>query len=208
MSIGTADSGRPVSAAECERLWAAWTPAEVARRLSAVRVPWYVAGGWALDLFAGGLDRTHSDLEIGVPSSGFDEIAAALPGFEWDVVGDGRIRPYPAASDEHHQTWLRDPASGRYHLDVFREPHIGDRWVCRRDPSLTLPFDELILRTTDGIPYSVPEAALLFKAKSVRDKDEADFQRVLPAMTSDRRSRLATWLTLIHPGHPWIDRLS
>ena len=31
----------------------------------------------------------------------------------------------------------------------------------------------------EGIPYAAPEAALLFKAKHLRDKDHADFQRVL-----------------------------
>ena len=33
--------------------WAPWTPKEVAERLKDVTVPWYVAGGWAIDLFLG-----------------------------------------------------------------------------------------------------------------------------------------------------------
>ncbi|WP_373862849.1 nucleotidyltransferase domain-containing protein [Nocardia amamiensis] len=200
--------GRLLSAEEAAELWTAWIPAEVAERMSSVTVPWCIAAGWALDLFTGGGARQHDDLEIAVPQQSFSEVAAAFPGFEWDVVGDGRVWPFPAQAANHHQTWLRDPATGRYRLDVFREPHVGDRWVCRRDPSITLPYDELILHTSDGIPYITPEVALLFKAKARRDKDEADFRRVLPAMDRSQRSRLSDWLSRVHPGHPWLEETS
>jgi hypothetical protein len=126
------------------------------------------------------------DLEIAVPAARFGEVAAAFPGFDWDVVGDGRIWPFPDQSVDHHQTWLRDPATGRYRIDVLREPHVGGLWVCRRDPSITLRYGELI-RRSEGIPYATPEVALLFKAKHVREKDEADFQRVLPKMNQTQR---------------------
>ena len=119
-----------------------------------------------------------------------------------------RSRPFPEQFENHHQTWLREPEIGRYRLDVFREPHTGDRWVCRRDASITLPYSELIQRTSDGVPYVVPEVALLFKAKHLRDKDQADFHRVLPMMDQTRRSRLTGWLSQVHPDHPWIDKLS
>jgi hypothetical protein len=201
-------AGRALSASECRRLWAAWTPAEVVERLSGVTTRWYVAAGWALDLFVGGIGREHDDIEIGVPGEGFGEVADAFPSFEWDVVGAGQIWPFPKEAANHYQTWLREPSTGRYRLDVFREPHCGDRWVCRRRVSITLPYDELILRTADGIPYVIPEIALLFKAKELREKDEADFRRVLPAMDGSRRSRLSEWVSQVHPGHPWLERLS
>jgi hypothetical protein len=62
--------------------------------------------------------------------------------------------------------------------------------VCLRDASITLPYSELILRTSEGIPYAAPEVVLLFKAKHLREKDIADFQGVLPTMDQTRRSRL------------------
>lgn len=187
--------------------WDAWTPVEVAQRLSAVAVPWCVVGGWALDLYIGCTTRDHDDIEIAVPAEQFDQVIAALPGYEWDIAGDGRVWPYPQQLAIHFQTWLREPATGRYRLDVFREPHIGDRWVCRRDGSLTLPYAELIGRSRDGIPYCIPEVVLLFKAKHRRWKDQVDFERVLPELDSARRSRLGTWLSRVHPGHRWIDAL-
>ncbi|WP_280256356.1 hypothetical protein [Nocardia wallacei] len=201
-------AGRVLSVAECNRRWRAWTPAEVAERLAGAPPCWYVAAGWALDLFVGGLGRAHYDLEIGVPRGRFAEIADAFPGYEWDVVGDGHVWPYPEEADNQHQTWLREPKTGRYHLDVFREPHRDDHWVCRRDSSITLPFDELILRTADGIPYAIPEVVLLFKAQAQRPKDETDFRHTLPALNRAQRSRLSDWLSRVHPGHPWLAPLS
>ena len=106
-----------------------------------------------------------------------------------------------------HQTWLREPATGRYRLDVFREPHDGDHWVCRRDASITMPYAELILRTADNIPYVIPEVVLLFKAKGLRPKDQADFLHALPLLDRSRRSRLSEWLSRVHPDHPWLQAL-
>jgi Aminoglycoside-2''-adenylyltransferase len=201
-------AGRELADAEINELWEAWTPSEVAQRMSMVTAPWYVAAGWALELFTGEIAREHDDLEIAVPAVRFGEVMAAFPGFDWDVVGDGQVWPFPEQLANHHQTWLREPGTGRYRIDVFREPHVGDHWVCRRDASITLPYSELILRTSEGIPYAAPEVALLFKAKHLRDKDIADFQRVLPTMDQTRRSRLIGWLSRIHPGHPWIETLA
>lgn len=200
-------TGRVLSDAEIDAAWRPWTPDEVVRRLSSVTAPWCVAAGWALELFCDSAARAHHDLEIAVPAARFEEIEAALPGFAWDVVGDGRVWPYPQARAEHFQTWLRDPASGHYHLDVFREPHVDDHWVCRCDPSITLPYSELILHTRTGVPYLAPEVVLLFKAKHLRPKDDIDFAGVLPAMDTERRSRLRDWLAQVHPGHRWIAEL-
>ena len=88
------------------------------------------------------------------------------------------------------QTWMSDRATGVHLLDVFREPHDGDTWICRRDPSIRRPYTDVIKTTEDGIPYVVPEVVLLFKAKHTREKDEADFRRALPLLDASRR----TWL--------------
>lgn len=200
--------GRQLSDTEIAKLWDAWTPRDIACRLATVSVPWCVTAGWALDLFAGRVSREHDDIEISIPAARFEEIQAAFTGFEWDVVGAGRIWRLPEQFANHFQTWLREPTTGRYRVDVFREPHLGDRWVCRRDAAITLPYRELIAHTEDGIPYVIPEVALLFKAKHLRAKDEADFAHVLPLLDPVRRSRLSTWLSRVHPGHRWIDALA
>lgn len=186
--------------------WDAWRPEEIARRLAGVGAPWYVAAGWAIDLFLGGERRAHGDLEIAAPHDRFGEIAAALPGLEFIVVGDGLAWPLANAGEQyelHHQTWVREPGSGCWRVDVFREPGDADGWVYRRDARIRLPYERVIARTAAGIPYCRPEIALLFKAGSERPKDEGDFAAVLPRLGPEARSWLAGALGLVHPGHPW-----
>ena len=196
-------------------LWDAWRPEYVAALLEGVEAPWYVAAGWAIDLYLGEERRAHDDLEIAVPRVRFPEIGERLSGFELfipdsDLTDPGLVWPFvqaPSALAGHHQTWVREPESLRWRLDVFREPSDGDVWICRRDERIRLPYVDVIERTDRGIPFARPELVLLFKAKHVRPKDEADFEAVLPRLGPDRRRWLAAALRLVHPGHPWSDRL-
>ncbi|MEU9279981.1 hypothetical protein [Streptomyces sp. NPDC048341] len=196
---------------EVEARWAdAWRPEQVAERLDGVGAPWCVAAGWALDLFRGERSRPHGDLEIAVPAAEFPEIRQRFPEYVFDAVGSGRV--WSGAGAEAlaatHQTWLRDPASGQFLFDVFREPHEGGTWIFRRDERLRLPYEAIIERTAGGVPYLMPELVLLFKAKATRPKDQADFDGVLPLLGQGRRDVLSGWLELVHPGHPWLEELA
>ncbi len=193
-----------------DALWNPWTPDEVAALLADVSTRWYVVAGWAIDLSLGAETRLHEDVEIGVPVSGFAELRDVLHDYDCCVVGSKegeRGMRWPLTSpafDEHFQTWFSDPSTGEFRLDVFRDPHDADTWLCRRDTSIRLPYDDLIRSTPTGIPYMTPEVALLFKAKHTRDKDCADFFNVLPLLNAQQVEWLRTHLAQLHPGHPWL----
>jgi len=174
-----------------------------------VKAPWAVASGWAIDLFLGVQSREHRDVDIAVPVGAFDEVRAALAPYEFEIVGSGRRWPLsdPKAFASTHQTWLRDPASGAYKLDLFREPHDGEVWICRRDRSIRILYADLIHRTKDGVPYVIPEVVLLFKARAQRPADESDFEGTLPLLDPASRRWLAGALRRTQPGHLWIARL-
>jgi hypothetical protein len=193
-----------------EARWAqCWKPRDVARRLAGISVPWYVAAGWALDLYRGVQTREHHDIEIAVPVGRFPEIRERFAKFTFDAVGAGRIweSATPQVLSATRQTWLRDPETGGYLLDVFREPHDGDLWICRRDGTIRLAYAEIIQHTSDRIPYLIPELVLLFKAKHVRPKDQVDFDSVLALLTHTQRETLSRLLKQVHPGHAWLAAL-
>ena len=190
--------------------WEAWRPEDAARRLAGAEAPWCVAAGWAISLFLGYEHRDHEDLEVAVPAHGFSAIAPRLGDCELFVVGDGEAWSLADAGgmfDEHHQTWVRESATGLWRLDVFREPAQGDTWICRRDERIRLPYERVIARTAEGIPYARPEIVLLFKAKAARPKDEDDLTAVLPRLEPEARRWLVDALGVVHPGHRWIARL-
>ena len=188
--------------------WEAWHPAEAARRLADIDVPWAVIAGWSLDLFRGRQTREHEDLEIAVPQHSVAAVLDALGDLEHFVIRDGLAHPVtPETLEGTHQTWLRERGTGIWRLDVIREPWEGDTWICRRDPSLLRSGADVIAHTAEGIPYQQPEIALLFKAKHTREKDQADFEAVLPLLRPSARAWLSESLELVHPGHPWLGEL-
>jgi hypothetical protein len=193
--------------------WEPWSPDEVATRLRAVTAPWCVAGGWALDLCRGEQTRPHEDLEIALPAAAFGQVRAALAGCDFEVAGDGKLWPMDGpAFATMHQTWVSElvpgpPGRRVYRLDVFREPSRDGEWVCRRDEGIQLPYERVIRRDRTGLPYLAPEIALLFKAKAMRPKDEADFRAMVPLLAPGERDWLRRMLDRVHPGHAWIRAL-
>jgi len=192
--------------------WDPWRPEEVAQLLAGVDVPWYVAAGWALDLFVREERRAHEDLEIAVPNARWGEIESVLAGFEIFVItGRAEATPLAEARDrlpDTHQTWIREPATDLWRFDVFREPSVGDTWICRREPSIRLPYERVIEWTDDRIPFGRPEIVLLFKARHVhQEKNQRDFETTLPHLDAERRSWLRDALERAHPGHRWLGAL-
>jgi hypothetical protein len=183
----------------------------VAVQLHGVAAPWCVAAGWAIDLFLGGVPREHEDLEIAVPAAHAAEVFAALDPLEPYVARVGRALPLSEAAEfldaGVHQTWMLERERPCWRLDVFREPSDGQTWICRRDESIRMGYDELIERTDTGIPYLRPDVVLLFKAKHARPKDDGDFEAALPRLAAARREWLREALELVHPGHRWLPEL-
>ena len=172
--------------------------------------PWCVAGGWALDLFLGRVTRAHHDVEIAL----FREDQALLHGhlrdWRFEKVLDGRFVPW--TSDEHldlpvHEIHGRSNEEPPLALEFLLNERRGDDWVFRRNPSVTLPIDRAIVRTAIGYPALCPAITLLYKAKSPRPKDDADFRSVRDALDDARRSWLCGALDTCHPGHSWRDEL-
>ncbi|MFC4947784.1 nucleotidyltransferase domain-containing protein [Pseudonocardia sp. GCM10023141] len=192
--------------------WRAWSPAEARDRLRLVRVAggaplrWAVAGGWAVDLHLGHETRPHSDLEITVVDRDVPALLAAFtaPHWRWVVPHEGMLHATDSpALGQTHQVWLWSEDEQAFVLDVFREPHGDATWVCRRDERITLPWDQVVERTPDGVPYLAVETVLLFKAKHLRPKDVGDLESVLPTLDADRRRWLREAVEQVHPGHAW-----
>jgi hypothetical protein len=190
--------------------WAAWTPETVATHLAGLDVTWAVAGGWAIDLFLGRVTRAHEDVEIVVPAADAESLMRHFPApaWAWRVPFPDELRaPDAEALDQTHQTWLWQDSEHAFVLDVFRNLHDAGTWICHRDESIRAPWENVVARTSAGIPHLAPEVVLLHKAKHQRPKDLADLEAVLPHLGPDARSRLRDWLGRAHPGHPWLDRL-
>jgi hypothetical protein len=190
--------------------WSAWHPQELAHRLAPVARPWCVVGGWALDLWHGEETRPHEDIEFTILRGDFALFRAALSGLRLHAVGDGHVEPLgegEAPPADRAQVWCEDVAAACWRVDMMLEDGTPETWVYKRDPAIRRPRGEVVHVTERGIPYLAPEAILLFKAKYRRDKDEADFSRVLPKLDAAQRRWLGACIARVHPGHAWLEAL-
>lgn len=198
--------------------WAARTPQDAAEAFAGYPGRWWVAGGWCLEAFTG-VRRDHGDIDLEALRQDLPLLRRHFAGrFHTWAVGSGMLLAlYPddrpeAPADEVlfegcGQFWLRPDPYLPWEYDVQFNLGNDEHWAYKRDPSLTLPWSQ-VLWQRDGIHYLQPEIQLLYKAKGLRDKDEADFAATLPHLDDARRGWLAGALDRTLPGHPWRDRLS
>jgi Aminoglycoside-2''-adenylyltransferase len=188
--------------------------------MAGYRRPWWVAGGWALDLLLGRKTRPHADLEISMLAGDQQALFDHLRGWDLRLAAPGQSFPQWDGSriqSPFHQVWARrgpgrtsgaeEFAADPTMLGFLLEQGSTDRWVFRRHPAITRPLHQLGRTTADGVPFVAPEVALLFKAKLPRFKDQRDFDRVLPHLDGPARAWLAWALEQAYPGNPWRARI-
>ncbi|MFC6775704.1 nucleotidyltransferase domain-containing protein [Methylobacterium gregans] len=78
-----------------DEAWDAWSPHELGQRLREATLPWYVAGGWALDVWHGKQTREHEDLEFVVLRNDADHFRTILHELDFFTVRNGTITYLP-----------------------------------------------------------------------------------------------------------------
>jgi len=196
-----------------QELWNPLSVPEVADLLKAFGRPWWVAGGIAIDHFIGKKTREHSDLDILIQRSDQQAAQVALAG--WDLRAadpPGSLRSWKAGEilpAEVHVIWGRPEFSGPWRLELMLLDVEGENWIYRRDRRIWGPVSAMTQKTSGDIQYLAPEIQLLYKSKSIRDKDQQDFENTLPLLSHLQRAWLKNSLEIAYQGvHPWADRLA
>ena len=197
--------------------WQPWQPEEVAKLFSTLTVPWWIAGGWALDLFLGEQTREHEDIDVQFLRRDQQEVRAIFRGWDVQEAHPGKLPadwPFSewklgqSLSPDVHDVWCRPNKAAPWAIQLMVADTLNDQWFFRRDARIRRPLATVGHRTKDGIPYLALEIQLLYKAKSPRPKDEADFARVLSSLDRESRQWLAQSIALVHPGHRWLVALT
>ena len=83
-----------------------------------------------------------------------------------------------------------------------------ENWIFKRDESIRRSLKSVTVTTSDGLSLLAPEIQLLYKSKSLRPKDQQDFQNTLGAMSAAQKSWLRDALTKVYKeGHTWLTQL-
>jgi hypothetical protein len=179
--------------------WEPLRPGDAAVLLRDLDAPWWIAGGWSLDLFLGADTRPHKDLDVAVLRRDQRRVFEALPGWELAVAHantllewDGEDLPFG-----RHGIWARPRRATHWHLEFVFDDADGDEWRYRREPQVTRPLESL---GPAGGPHP-PEVTLLYKARDAGH--ERDWDAVAPRLEASARAWLADAVALAHPHSPY-----
>jgi hypothetical protein len=195
--------------------WGPWEPAslaEVTGVFGTCQVPWWIAGGYAIELAAGRRVRDHEDIDVLVLRRDQLVVQQVLAGWQWHAADPpGTLRPWLPAEQlpaDVHDIWCRPGPDAPWRIQVMLDEASGSDWVSRRDQRIRRPIASIGSATADGIPYLAQEIQLFYKANNIRPKDEKDFAITLPMLTSPQREWLSGAIGMVYGhGHPWLARL-
>ena len=192
--------------------WEPLSVAEVAELLSGLCVPWWIAGGLAIDLFVGRETRSHGDTDVLIRRDDQLEVQRYLAGWDLHKTQQPGLKPWPTGeflARPVDDIWCRRTQDSAWQLQLMLLDTEGDQWVFKRDPTIRGAMSHLGRHTPSGVPYMAPEIQLLYKAKpTTLEKDEADLQAAVPLMDESACTWLLECLRKRFPeGHAWIDQL-
>ena len=198
---------------EEEKPWSPLSVHALAELFGNADFPWWVAGGIALELALGRALRTHSDIDVLVLRRDQEKVRALLAGWDcWAADPPGTLRPW--RPDERlgaavHDVWCRHRPSDPWHFQLMLDESRRERWISRRDRAVQADVDAIGRLSADGIPYLVPHVQLFYKAKTIRPKDQLDFEACLAgAIDLDQRWLHAAISQAYGPAHPWLVALA
>ncbi len=186
-------------------------PNDAASLLGTLPAPWFIAGGWAIDAFVGRETRPHGDLDVAVLRDDQQTLRLHLAGWDLHVAtAPGVLTPWDGSPipPDLHVIWCRPAPGQAWAFELLLNDHNDSDWLFRRNHNVRMALSDIGWTTRDGLPCLVPEIVLLYKAKALRETDEADLRNCLPVMTASARSWLAEAVASTHgPNHPWLKEI-
>ena len=176
------------------------------------RFPWWVAGGYAIELAVGHAFREHDDMDVLILRRDQASVRSLLA--SWDcrpVDTAGLLRSWSAGDTlplDVHEVWCREETDAPWRFSLMLDEAEGETWYSRRDATVRKAVAELTVQREGAPPFLAPDVQLYYKAKNVRAKDEQDLEMVLPMLTKRQRAWLAESVYRTYGAeHPWLARI-
>src|SRR5450631_2540806 len=105
--------------------------------------PWWVAGGWAVDMFLGSITRSQSDVDIAVLRADQDMLWRYLKGWALFKAISGTL--YPWSAEERLELPVHEIRAHRAgeSLEFLFNERVADRWAFRRNTAVSMPLNAI-----------------------------------------------------------------
>ena len=176
--------------------------------------PWAVCSGWAIDLFLNCVTRPHKDVDFAVLRKDQLKIQEHLLSRSWTLekAVKGQLLSWQVGEWINlpiHTIWCKHPKASPDFVELLFNEVDEVNFHFRRDTSITLPVEKMIVSSPSGIPILAPEIVLLYKSKNVETSPYVgEFKKVLPKLSDDARDWFAMALKKSYTNHVWLEDLS
>jgi len=190
--------------------WEPFAPEAVRSLMEPYSGLWWIAGGWALDLWLGAPRRPHKDLDIAVLRADHRELRDLLDTWDlWFAHPDQKVAPFQildrwegARLDPPlHAVWARRSSEDPWFCEFLINEHHDRDWIFRGQP-IERPLDSIGL-IIDGLPVLCPEIVLLYKSEEPK-ANSADMRAAWPYLSTESSEWLKTSLRVLDARHPWL----
>lgn len=183
-------------------------PPKVAALMRGFGRDWFIAGGWAVDLYLGEVTRAHEDVEVAVFRQDQSALWGHFGGWSWrKAVGQGVLSEWPRGEVLElpvHEVYAFKESAEPREIEFLLNESDERGWVFRRDARIARALDRCRMISEAGVPFLSPEIVLLYKSKNPRLKDEQDFAAVVARLDGEQKTWLRGALEVCDPGHEWL----
>ncbi|GEN86163.1 MULTISPECIES: short-chain dehydrogenase [Oceanobacillus] len=191
-----------------------WEPLslqEIRYLMKDISIPWWIAGGWALDLHYGKQTRKHEDMDILIRKTHLPFLKKYLgESYELFLANKGSLSKLTDSENLNIQSgsiWVKMKHEIIWLFEIMLIDTENNEWIYKRNNQIKRPLSEIGAITEDDIPYIKPEIQLLYKGGSsvIRQKDNNDLERMLPILKRDEMKWLHHALSQqFNREHPWL----
>ncbi len=171
---------------------------------------WFVAGGWAIDLFLDKVTRPHQDIEVAIFRK--DQVALHVYFNGWLLQKIVNGEPVVWHRDEWltlptHEIHCFSETAQLLQIEILMNESNETEWLYRRNQKVRRSLVKVQLESSAGVKFLCPEIVLLYKSKNPQAKDEQDFQAVVKYLDAERKEWLKNAIKVCNSEHRWLRSL-
>lgn len=171
--------------------------------------PWFIAGGWAIDIALGKVTREHHDLDICIFREDTEDVIRYFR--DWDikvaVPGEHRLVDYEQLSDLSLPRYCLHLFRDKDFIEILLTERREDKVLFRKNENITMHMNDFARKDRAERPYVNPVWQILFKSLHPREKDTEDFCNYLTVMNDQQKLWLTSGIRMMKPNSAWLEKL-